>query len=49
VATTHQRPLQADGFVEGEPLAGAAAFDLAFGEMNGAQRLVLGDQPVFVK
>ncbi len=39
-----QRPLQADGFVERQPLTCAPAFGLALGQMYGAQRLVFGDQ-----
>ena len=45
----HQRPLQADGLVEGEPLAGTTAFGRVFGEMDAAQRLILGDQPVMLE
>ncbi len=49
VPSHQQRPLQADGFVEGQPLAGAPAYLLVLGEMDGAQRFVFGDEAMLGK
>src|SRR6201986_4816138 len=43
---THQRPLQPDGLVEGQTFSGTLAVGVTFGQVDGAQRLVFGDQIV---
>ena len=44
VAALNQRPLQAGGLVEGQPLAGTFPICLLLGNVNIAQRSVLADQ-----
>ena len=46
VASTHQRPLQAHRLVEGQPFTGPPPVGVVLGQVDRAQRLVLGSQIV---